>query len=73
MNFQPQHYMIVGGLLVAIGLQLGGLEHGWKDAATPLFFGGLLVQVGNTLLALYTNKPRDGESKTRRTDDSKTE
>ena len=63
LNFQPKHFAILAALLVAIGTQVGGMEHGWHDALTPAFIGGLCIQVGTTLAALFVGapqKPYDG-------------
>lgn len=65
MNFQTKHWIIVAALLVAIGTQIGGMEHGWHDAMAPGFVGGLLIQIGTTLAALFVGapqKPYDGST-----------
>lgn len=70
MNLQTKHYVVFAAMLVALGTQLGGLEHGWADAATPSFIGGLLMQIGTTIAALFVGAPQKvyvpGESKDRR-------
>lgn len=57
MNWKMQHFAILAGLLVAIGTQLGTLEHGFQDALTPGFISGLLVQIGVTVGAMLTGSP----------------
>ena len=58
-QFEVKHFVILGALLVAVGTQLAGLEHGWKDAATPAFLGGLLMQVGTTIAAVFVGAPQN--------------
>ena len=57
MNWKTSHTMIIGALLVALGTQLAGLEHGFQDALTPAFIGGLLVQIGTTVGAMLIGSP----------------
>lgn len=57
-TFAPKHYALTGALLVAIGMQLAGAAHGWQDVLTPGFLGGLIVQVGTTIVAIFTDAPR---------------
>lgn len=57
MKFEAKHWAVIGALLVAIGTQIGGLEHGWHDACTPAFIGGLVVQIGTTIAALFVGSP----------------
>jgi hypothetical protein len=49
-----KHWYIIGTALTGIGMQLGGLPH-WPDI-TPLFVSGILVTVGSTITALFTDK-----------------
>lgn len=67
-NWTTKHFAILAALLVAVGTQLGGLQHGWADAVTPGFVGGLILQIGTTLAALFTDAPRDPEAKSRASD-----
>ena len=53
-----KHYAILAAMLVALGTQLGGLEHGWHDAMTPAFIGGVLMQIGTMLAALFVGAPQ---------------
>ena len=65
-TFQTKHYAVLAAMLVALGTQLGGLEHGWTDATSPAFVGGLLMQIGTTLAALFVgapHKPYTGEER----------
>jgi hypothetical protein len=62
-HLETKHWVIIGAMLVAIGTQLGGLEHGWVDAKSPAFISGLLIQIGTTIAALFVGapqKPYDG-------------
>lgn len=54
---EPKHYAIIGAMLIAIGTQLSGMVHGWHDAMTPTFVGGLIIQVGTTLTAMLLKEP----------------
>lgn len=57
MQFETKHWIVIGAMLVAIGTQVGGLEHGWRDATTPGFIGGLIVQIGATVGAIFVGAP----------------
>lgn len=57
-QFEAKHFAILAGFLVALGAQLGGLEHGWSDAMTPGFIGGLIGQVGTLIVAIFVGAPR---------------
>jgi hypothetical protein len=48
--------LLVGFLGVA-GVQIGTLEHGWREAMTPQFIGGFLAQLAIVLRAMFTEKP----------------
>ena len=52
-----KHWAILGALLVAVGTQLGTAEHGWVDVLSPGFLGGLLLQTGTTIAALFVGSP----------------
>lgn len=58
MNLQTKHYAVIGAMLIALGTQLAGLEHGWADATSPAFIGGLLMQIGTTVAALFVGAPQ---------------
>ena len=57
MKWKTSHSMIISALLIALGTQLSGLEHGISDALTPAFIGGLLIQIGTTVGALLVGSP----------------
>ncbi|HUR19851.1 MAG TPA: hypothetical protein VMZ90_03530 [Vicinamibacterales bacterium] len=57
MQFETKHFVVLAAMLGAIGTQLGGLEHGWHDAMTPQFVGGLLASMGATVAALFVGAP----------------
>lgn len=54
---EMKHFAILGGFLISLGTAIGGLEHGWHDAITPGFIGGMLGQVGTLILAIYVGAP----------------
>lgn len=68
-TFEPKHYALAGALLIAIGMQLTGVQHGWQDVLTPGFLGGLIVQVGTTIAAIFTNAPHKPWNGVERRDD----
>ena len=62
-TLRGKHWAIVCTMLAAIGTQLAGMDHGWHDAQTPTFIGGVILSVATTLGALFTDaphKPYDG-------------
>ena len=66
---KPRHWAVVAALLVSMGSQVTGLKHGFADALTPGFVGGLLIQIGTTLAALLVGSPwpaREGHSPDRK-------
>jgi hypothetical protein len=58
MNFEPKHWALIGAMLVALGTQLAGVKHGWADVADPIFIGGVFLQIGTTITALYVGAPK---------------
>ena len=56
-HWEAKHYAILGAMIVALGTQLAGVEHGWADVTHPTFIGGVLIQVGTTVAALYVGAP----------------
>ena len=57
-NLEPKHFAVIAAMLVALGTQLGGMQHGWKDAITPGFVSGILIQIGTTIGAIYVGAPK---------------
>jgi hypothetical protein len=57
MKWEPKHTAVVAALLVTLGTQIGGLQHGWRDATSPQFIGGLLMSIATTLSALFMGSP----------------
>lgn len=57
MKWEPKHTAILGALLVTLATQIGGLQHGWRDATSPQFVSGLLMSVATTLGALFMGSP----------------
>ena len=66
MNLQMKHYAVLAAFLVSLGPQLGGLQHGWHDALTPTFIGGLVAQIGTIIAAVTVGSPfsRDANART---------
>lgn len=58
-DFEAKHWALMGAMLVAFGTQLSGLEHGWSDALTPGFIGGMLISMGTTIAAVFVGAPKD--------------
>lgn len=58
MKFETKHWAVIAGMLIAVGTQIGGLEHGWHDALSPGFIGGLAIQLGTVLTAIYVGAPQ---------------
>lgn len=67
-RLERKHWLVIAALLTGLATQLSALEHGWIEAATPRFIGGLLLQVVTAVTAIYVGAPRRGKF-TRRTDD----
>ena len=57
MKLTTKHFAVLAALLIAIGTQLGSAEHGWADVSSPGFVGGLMLQVGTTIGALFVGSP----------------
>lgn len=51
-----KHWLVVAGLLGAIGLQLSA-AHTWSDVLTPATMGAIAVQIAATLGALFSDPP----------------
>lgn len=60
-QLEPKHWAILGAMCVAIGTQLSGTEHGWDDVRTTQFIGGLLMQIGTTIAAVFVGAPKPKE------------
>lgn len=52
-----EHWLLLVGFLGVAGVQIGTLEHGWREAMTPQFIGGFLAQLAIVLRAMFTEKP----------------
>jgi len=57
MTLEPKHYLLFGAFLISLGTQLAGLDHGWHDAVTPSFIGGLIGQIGVMIGAVFVGAP----------------
>lgn len=56
-----KYWMLLAGMLVALGAQITGLEHGWHDAVTPMFIGGILGQFGVLVASVFVDPPERKE------------
>jgi hypothetical protein len=54
---EGKHWTLLAMILGGLGTALAGLTHGWIDATTPTFWGGLLVMASGAILAVFTAKP----------------
>ena len=57
LQMEPKHWAILGGFIIALGMQLQGVQHGWTDVVSPVFIGGVLVQAGTVIAALLVGSP----------------
>lgn len=57
MKLETKHIAVFAALLISVGTQISGLEHGWHDAMTPQFVGGLVMGVGTTIAAVFVGSP----------------
>ena len=55
-KWEAVHWTILTAFLTGVGSQLSALPD-WHDAMTPLFLGGVIVQIGSLLMALKTRAP----------------
>lgn len=62
MQFEAKHYAVFGAMIVGLGTQLAGVEHGWGDVLTPTFIGGVIISIGTTITALFVGSPKGGNS-----------
>ena len=58
------HVAAVGALLVSVVGQMSGWTS-WDQALTPPGMAGLLGAIGGTLVAMFSDKPRDPNAQTR--------
>lgn len=70
---EAKHYAVIAAMLIGIGTQLAGAQHGWADVASPAFIGGMIVQIGTTVAAIFVGAPRDTDRRERATDRKPTE
>ena len=52
MNLKPSHRLIIAGQLMTFATLIGGLEHGWHDALTPMFVAAVIMQIATLISAL---------------------
>jgi len=53
---KPVHWIAIGMFLTGLSAQLGGLQHGWRDALTPLWVSGVISQAGSIIVALNSGR-----------------
>lgn len=53
---QAGHYVALGMFLTSLATQIGGLQHGWHDAATPTFVSGIVMNIGSIIVAAASGK-----------------
>lgn len=66
-GIKAPHLAAMGLLLTSIAAQFATLTD-WSQATRPVFIGALLTAIGSTLVALFSDKPRDPEAQTRISD-----
>lgn len=64
---KPSHLAALGALLISVVGQMAGWED-WSALRTPAGAAGVLGAIGGTLVALFSEKPRDPNAQTRRSD-----
>lgn len=69
MNLKGAHVAALGLLLTSVGSQIGALSD-WTGARKPVFIAAVLTSIGSTLIALFSDKPRDPDTKSRQSDKS---
>jgi hypothetical protein len=57
MGITRQHAYTFGLLLLAIAIQISGLDH-WADAVKPSFVAGCLTAVGAVLRGMFQDPPQ---------------
>lgn len=67
MNLQASHVGALGLLMTSIAAQIATLTD-WSSAKKPVFIAAILTAIGSTLIALFSDKPRDPDTKSRATD-----
>lgn len=55
-----RHWVLIGGFIVATGSVIQGLDHFADLWENPGIAGGLIVQMGTNILAVFTDKPKRG-------------
>lgn len=67
-KLETKHFAVIAAMLVGIGTQLAGAQHGWTDVMSPAFIGGMIVQMGTTVAAIFVGAPRDPDKRSRISD-----
>lgn len=67
MKLQGPHIAALGLLMTSIAAQVATLTD-WTSATKPTFIGAILTAIGSTLIALFSEKPRDPDTKSRASD-----
>ena len=50
------HWIAIGMFLTSLATQISGLQHGWRDAISPSFIAGVIMNIGSIAIALGTKK-----------------
>lgn len=61
------HVAALGLLMTSVSAQIGTLAD-WSGASKPVFIAAVLSSIGATLIALFSDKPRDPNAKSREGD-----
>ena len=61
MNIKSSHRFIIAGQLMTFAALIGGLEHGWHDALTPMFVAAVIMQLA-TLISALAGEPIQGRT-----------
>lgn len=65
---RASHLGALGLLLTSIAAQVATLTE-WSAATKPVFIAAVLTAIGSTMVALFSDAPRDPNAKSRSTDD----
>lgn len=53
-------WLLVAGVLSALGMQLGTTTHGWQEVLTPGFVAGVFINIATVIVARYQEPPDGG-------------
>lgn len=52
-----EHWLLLAAFIGLAGVQIGTLEHGWRDVLSTKFVAATLLQVAIVLRGFFTDKP----------------